>query len=403
MVKGKKDEFTSVYKHENVTSFRSFVRCQILVFSIIAFQVTAVWAQDIAVGLMTRTTVSTVLFSPTDGNYVLLNEKEDTIYVFKSDDAISVAITGDRILVKSAYGLNDTISSVKMVGAGNSPNFHVRFNDDKRDYSYFDRLSISPSGGALKLVNHVSIERYVARVVQSEVGYGAEEEYYKIQSIICRTYATRNLVRHIVDGYDLCDHEHCQVYSGLKPATNEVMKATSATSGLVMVDQKNHLILSAFHANCGGQTANSEDVWREARSYLTSVEDTFCIHSRSAVWDKSMPINEFITQLGFSANPAEVDDWSFNQPDRKKFFTLNTDSVETAQMRRLLQLRSTCFDLQVKDGNVEFAGRGYGHGVGLCQQGAMKMAETGYTYSQILGYYYKGVSLIPTTSLQPEK
>ncbi|MCF8465202.1 MAG: SpoIID/LytB domain-containing protein [Flavobacteriales bacterium] len=403
MVKGKKDEFESVYKHENLISFRSLMRCQILVLSIVYFQTISVFAQDITVRLLERTNVSTVLFSPTDGKYVLINEKEDTIYVFKSDDAISVAIASERLLVKSAYGLNDIVSSVRMVGVGNSPNFHLRFNADKRDHSYFDRLTISVSDGALKLVNHVSIERYVARVVQSEVGYGADEEYYKIQSIICRTYATRNLVRHVVDGYDLCDHEHCQVYSGLKPATNEVMKATSATSGLVMVDQNNNLILSAFHANCGGQTANSEDVWREARSYLTSVEDTFCTGSRSAVWHKSMPVNEFVTQLGFSTNLAESADWSFKQPNRKKYFTLNADSVETAQMRRLLQLRSTYFDLQVRDGNVEFAGRGYGHGVGLCQQGAMKMAEIGYSYSQILGYYYKGVSLIPTTSLQPEK
>ncbi|HAP69792.1 MAG TPA: hypothetical protein DCR04_08725 [Flavobacteriales bacterium] len=72
-------------------------------------------------------------------------------------------------------------------------------------------------------------------------------------------------------------------------------------------------------------------------------------------------------------------------------------------MRRLLQLRSTYFDLKVNNGNVEFVGRGYGHGVGLCQQGAMEMAESGYTYSQILGYYYKGVSLIQMISLQPEK
>ena len=403
MVNGKKYEFISVYKHGNATCFRQLLRRQILAVSMIFFQVASVYAQDIAIGLMTRTNMTTVLFSPNESKYVLLNEKEDTIYVFKSDDAISVAIVGDRLLLKSPYGLNDTVSSVKMVGSGNSPNFRVRFNDEKRDHSYFDRLTVSALNGVLKLVNHVSIERYVARVVQSEVGYGAEEEYYKIQSIICRTYATRNLVRHVVDGYDLCDHEHCQVYSGLKPATNEVMKATSATSGLVMVDPKNELILSAFHANCGGQTANSEDVWKESRSYLTSVEDTFCIHSRSAVWDKSMPLTELITQLGFATKTGEVGDWSFNQPNRRKYFTLKTDSVETAQMRRLLQLRSTYFDLHVKDGNAEFAGRGYGHGVGLCQQGAMKMAESGYTYSQILGYYYKGVSLIPFTSLQPGK
>lgn len=403
MVNSKQHEFTSDYKHAKTAMFHQLIRCVILVVSISVIPSSAVWAQDIAIGLMNRKTISTFLFSPTASKYVLLNEGGDTIYVFRSDDAISVSAIGDALLVKSPYGLNDTVASVQLIGSGNSPNFRVRFNDEKRDLTYFDELSISVSDGALKVVNHVSIERYVARVVQSEVGYGAAEEYYKIQSIICRTYAVRHLERHVLDGYDLCDHEHCQVYSGLRPATNEVLKATSATSGLVMVDPQNELILSAFHANCGGQTSNSEDVWREPRSYLTSVEDTFCLKERSAVWEKTMPINEFITQLGFKTNAADLENWRFKQSDRKKYLTIGSDSVETAQMRRLLQLRSTYFDLKVKDGNVEFTGRGYGHGVGLCQQGAMKMAESGYNYSQILGYYYKGVSLIPYTSLQPEK
>lgn len=403
MFNTKKHEFVSDYKHEKMTQIQHLVRCSMLAISIMALQISAVLAQDIAVGLMNRKAVSSLLFSPTDSKYVLLDEAGDTIYVFKSDDAISISVLEERLLVKSPYGLNDTLLSLKLVGYGNSPNFRVRFGDEKRDYNYFDKLFVSASKGSLQVINHVGIERYVARVVQSEVGYGAAEEYYKIQSIICRTYAVRNLIRHALDGYDLCDHEHCQVYSGLKPATNEVMKATSATSGLVMVSKENDLILSAFHANCGGQTSNSEDVWRESRSYLTSVQDTFCLQSRSAVWNKTVPVNEFITQLGFKTDTAGLEHWSYNQPDRKKYFVLKTDSVETAQMRRLLQLRSTYFDLKVNNGNVEFTGRGYGHGVGLCQQGAMKMAESGYTYSQILGYYYKGVSLIPMTSLQAEK
>lgn len=403
MVNSKQYEFTSVYKHTKTILIHQLKRCTILAFSIIICAGSTVYAQHIGIGLMDRKTVSNLLFSPTGSKYVLLNEDRDTVYVFRTDDAMAVSVIGNQLLVKSPYGLNDTVTTVHLVGSGNSPNFRVRFNDEKRDHSYFDALSISVSGDGLNVVNGVSIERYVARVVQSEVGYGAAEEYYKIQSIICRTYAVRNLERHAVDGYDLCDHEHCQVYSGLKPATNEVLKATSATSGLVMVDGENELILSAFHANCGGQTSNSEDVWREPRSYLTSVEDTFCLKARSAVWDKTMPINEFITQLGFKTDTTGLTNWSYNQPNRNKYFALRTDSVETAQMRRLLQLRSTYFDVNVKNGNVELQGRGFGHGVGLCQQGAMKMAENGYTYSQILGYYYKGVSLTPFTALQPEK
>lgn len=400
MVKAEKDtNHTEISKVRQSAVAPSF-RCLLLTFSILV-TVFSVNGQEITIGLMSRKAINSLLFSPNSGTYVLLNENADTLYRFRSDDAMSVSVLGDRILVKSPYGLNDTVQKFSVVGSGISPSFRLRFNEEKLDHGYIDRLNISLKDGKLQLIDEVSIERYVGRVVQGEVGHGAAEEYYKIQSIICRTYATRNLERHALDGFDLCDNEHCQVFSGLKKTSDEVVKATSATSGLVMVDPENNLILSAFHANCGGQTANSENVWKESRSYLTAVNDTFCLKSRSAVWDKSMPLEELLAQLGFATDTAGLDGWKFEQHDRKKFFTLQKDSIETAQMRRLLQLRSTFFDLTVKDGKAEFSGRGYGHGVGLCQQGAMKMAESGYTYSQILGYYYKGVSLIPFTSLRP--
>lgn len=400
MVKAKKD--TNRTKTSIVCSadvYRS-LRCLLVPVSILA-TFFSIQAQDITVGLMPRKDISSVLFSPNNGSYVLTNETSDTLYRFRSDDAMSVSVVGENLLVKSPYGLNDTVRKVSVVGSGISPSFRLRFNDEKQDHGYIDRLNISVKNGKLMLVDQVSIERYVGRVVQGEVGYGAADEYYKIQSIICRTYATRNLERHATEGFDLCDNEHCQVFSGLKKTSDEVVKATSATSGLVMVDPENKLILSAFHANCGGQTANSEDVWKESRSYLTAVNDTFCLKSRSANWEKSMSVDELLAQLGFATDTTGLDGWKFDQENRKKFFVLKEDSIETAQMRRLLQLRSTFFDLTVKDRNAEFTGRGYGHGVGLCQQGAMKMAENGYTYSQILGYYYKGVSLIPFTSLKP--
>ena len=129
MVNGNMYQFFFDFKHGKVAWHQSLLRCFILVFSIIAFQLPSVFAQDIAVGLMNRKVISTFLFSPTDGKYVLLTEGGDTVYIFKSDDAISVSAVGERLLVKSPYGLNDTISSLQLFGSGNSPNFRVRFNN----------------------------------------------------------------------------------------------------------------------------------------------------------------------------------------------------------------------------------------------------------------------------------
>lgn len=355
------------------------------------------------IGLMAKKPVQNAMVSPQEGSYILQKEELDTVYKFRSDDAVSFTVFEDQIIAKSVYGFNDTLKWLKVSGSGLNPTIKMRLESDKKEHKYFGSIKVSAKNGTLNLVNDLNVDTYVGMVVQAEVGYGAVEEYYKIQSIICRTYAMRNLERHALDGYDLCDNEHCQVFSGLKQPTNEVIKATAATSGSVMVDPESQLILSAFHANCGGQTSNSEDVWRESRSYLTSVEDTFCLGSRSAVWNKSIPLNEFLSQIGFSVDLEINDGWSFSQSDRKKHFAIGVDSVETSKMRRFLQLKSTYFNLDIKGGVVKLYGRGYGHGVGLCQQGAMKMAEHGYSYSQILGYYYKGVSLVPISTLQAEK
>jgi stage II sporulation protein D len=355
---------------------------------------------QVRVGILEKQELRSVLISHSQGKYVLTNQLSDTVYTFRTDDAVSISQIGDQLVAKSAYGLNDTLSKCYLIGSGNGAAFKMRVGEEPQDLLYYDSMQILPEAKGLRLINAVDVERYVSRVVQAEVGYGAAEEYYKIQSIICRTYAIRNLERHALNGYDVCDHEHCQVYSGTKNPTDEVVKATAATAGLVMLSAENDLILSAFHSNCGGQTSNSKDVWKEERSYLKSVNDTFCLSSRSAAWEKSIDLAEFSAQLGWS-NEALSNGFAWKQTDRKKYFSVGADSVGTANMRRLFGLRSTYFDIDITDGNVNLTGRGYGHGVGLCQQGAMKMAEAGYTYSQILGYYYKGVSLAPISSLQP--
>ncbi|MCB0756516.1 MAG: SpoIID/LytB domain-containing protein [Flavobacteriales bacterium] len=388
-----------VFKHSLSTTFQSFLRCSLLLISITLVATDFCKAQ-IRIGLFSEMDINTILISPMEGKYFLLNTKSDAVYRFRSDDAVSISANGSKFIAKSAYGLNDTLEAAFLIGSGNKPSFKTRVNDEKRDGVFYESLQISSVDGKLKLVNAVDVERYVSRVVQAEVGYGAAEEYYKIQSIICRTYAIRNLERHALDGYDVCDNMHCQVYSGQKNPTDEVVKATAATAGLVMLSKENDLVLSAFHANCGGQTANSEDVWKEERSYLKSVNDTFCLSSRSATWEKSIPIDEFFNQLGWRETTM-ASGWKWQNEHRKKYFVLDTDSIETVKMRRLFGLRSTYFDAEALDGNIHLHGKGYGHGVGLCQQGAMKMAESGYSYSQILGYYYKGVSLIPISGLKP--
>ena len=92
--------------------------------------------------------------------------------------------------------------------------------------------------GSLKVRNEVELENYVAGVVEMEAGSNHTLEYYKVQAIICRTYALSNLRRHETERYNLCDNVHCQVYKGNNRLNQQITEATLQTKNLVLVDKK---------------------------------------------------------------------------------------------------------------------------------------------------------------------
>ena len=153
--------------------------------------------------------------------------------------------------------------------------------------NYEDNLMITihPYYHYMKLINNIDIDNYVAGVVESEVGKRPPVEYFKLQAIICRTYALKNIDKHKDDGFSLCDKVHCQAYHG-KPKSDLIKEAAIATNGVVIVDSDINLITATFYSNCGGQTANSEEVWKRPLYYLRTVKDTFCLHENNAVWTK---------------------------------------------------------------------------------------------------------------------
>ena len=136
--------------------------------------------------------------------------------------------------------------------------------------------------GSLQLINNVEFETYIAGVVQSEI-YGKQTDIFRIQAIISRTWALRNMGKHRADGYNFCDHVHCQAYHNrcIRP---DIMMGAIQSSGETLVDQFGALIETPFHSNSGGETANSEDVWRAALPYLRSVADTFSYRMRQSDW-----------------------------------------------------------------------------------------------------------------------
>ena len=262
---------------------------------------------------------------------------------------------------------------------------------------YDDDLKITATGGYLKIINHVGLEHYVAGVVQSEGGGSSKDvEFYQVQAITCRTYALNNHKKHTEEGFNLCDGVHCQVYKG-KAKNSDILLAAMRTSGEVITDESKRMISASFHSNCGGQTVNSEDVWSIATPYLKSIRDTFCVEMPHAEWNFEMPKKEWLKYLedtfdyDVSEEGALDEVLAFSQDKRKIFMA---DSIPLKKIRSDLNLNSTYFSLSVQDSMVVFEGKGFGHGVGMCQEGAINMVRQGYSYEDIIHYYYKNVEIV---------
>lgn len=248
----------------------------------------------------------------------------------------------------------------------------------------------------LMIVNLVDMDNYLSGVVESEGGGKRELEYYKVQAIMSRTYAAKYSSKHALEGFDLCDQVHCQAYHSMMRFTPNIDIAVKQTSGIIMVDEHEKHIDAYFHANCGGQTCLPEYVWNNSVPYLSTFKDTFCIYTRQATWTKKIPKSDWRNFLVGEYN-FPVDDpryarqlYNFDQEDRLAFYVSPTLGIPLRDIRMKFGLKSTYFSVHEEGGYVVLSGRGFGHGVGMCQEGAMKMASFGYTYKQISLFYFPG-------------
>jgi stage II sporulation protein D len=253
----------------------------------------------------------------------------------------------------------------------------------------------------MQILNLIEQEDYVASVVESEIGNNTSAEFLKAQSILCRTYALSHLERHADNGYNLCDQVHCQAYKGKGRFNNNIKPAIDSTHNQVLVDANNRLIVAAYHSNCGGMTTSADQVWSKPISYLQPVVDTFCLEGSHANWTMTITIQEwkeYLAKKGLLLQPADslrLDSvYSFQCFKRSDVFRYGNQLLPMKEIRSDWKLKSSWFGLTVTSDTVSFHGRGFGHGVGLCQEGAMNMARHGYSCYDIINYYYGDVRVL---------
>ncbi len=355
-------------------------------------------AEYINIGILNSKKITEFTFSVRAGKYALFSSK-GKVKEFNSGESIIIKRSSTSISVYQNGSLLGNFSKINLMGLGWYNHFMIGSEQlDNLDRRYDDNLKVSFNSAQLTLINNIDLDNYVAGVVEAEVGRKPPKEYFKLQAIICRTYALSNTHKHLYEGYNLCDEVHCQAYHG-KTFFSNIVDAAMQTRGAVIVDSDIQLITAAFHSNCGGQTVNSEDVWTKSLYYLRSIEDTFCLNKRNSTWEKEIDIgmwNNYIASATASL-PKDSIKGAYYSPVRSKY--LLNSNLAFEDLRNKFKLRSTFFNFYEDNSSVKLMGRGYGHGVGLCQEGAMEMAARGYTYSEILHYYYSGVHIIDLAAL----
>jgi len=301
------------------------------------------------------------------------------------------------------------------------PNNQNRAEDS--NFSASPRPPVSESPIRVHLVTEnvtreLSLEDYVTGVMRAEGTMESEPEALKALAISVRTFALKNAGRHARDGYDFCSTTHCQRYVGAPasmqvdrahPARTEapLLAAVHATEGQVLRDDRGELIDSYFGASCGGETANVATLWGTAPAkYLPGVRDQFCESGPHAHWTDQISRADLLRALQADSRTDvghRLDQIVVSERDdtgRAEFITIEGEQRKIVRgwdfkiiVGRTLGwnvLKSSRFEVSHNGSNFVFRGSGFGHGLGLCQEGAHVMAARGSSYQRILEKYFPG-------------
>jgi SpoIID/LytB domain protein len=259
----------------------------------------------------------------------------------------------------------------------------------------------------------VPLEEYVLGVLRAEASFEDRIEALKCLAIVSRTYALRNAGRHHGLGYDFCNLTHCERYTETPmKGDRDVLarRAVGETEGQVLWDERGALVDPYFHASCGGMTADIGTLWGvPAPGYLRGVRDDYCRSMPNNAWVQRIPVERLARALQ-SDSKTNIGSRLTGIQIVKRDHTGRAELVQLDGTRRAVvrgwdfkmilgrslgwnMIKSSRFEVSRDGADFVFRGSGFGHGLGLCQEGAHEMARLGFSYSQIISHYFPGTSL----------
>lgn len=304
--------------------------------------------------------------------------------------------------------------------------------------AYRGKLRLKWTAEGIEAVNELPADSYLAGVIPSEVPFTYPAEALKAMAVVARTYASSHLGRHSGEGFDVCSEVHCQVYRGLAQENPSTTQAVLATRGEMLYFQ-DRAADTTFHACCGGHGVDVQATWPKSgpiaylegsydqlpsspiadlsqedrfRQWLDARHPAYCSGAGRFRWEEQMAWTALETKLKQSLAIDTLKGISVTRRDRSgrvaeltvqaepKDVVVEGDAVRWITSGGKIGaggLQSSLFYLDISgDGparQVRIRGGGWGHGVGLCQEGAAGRARAGQNYRQLLAHYYPGTQL----------
>ncbi|MBI5213036.1 MAG: SpoIID/LytB domain-containing protein [Nitrospirae bacterium] len=262
---------------------------------------------------------------------------------------------------------------------------------------YSGVIEVWKGNNGLYIVNEVSLEDYIKGVVAAEVGSSWDIEALKAQAVVSRTYALNQKLNNGKMPYHLTSSVLHQVYkSGNAPES--IAKAVDETKGEILT-YEGKPIVAYYHSTSGGMTEDPSEVFGKSYPYLKPVE-TSCELSPYFMWEKRIPVSD-IEKASSSVQIKDIIIESYTASNRARTLKIIAESGEYSipakDLRKNLgwdKLPSTMITniIRSEDAYI-FEGKGYGHGVGMCQWTALNLAKKGMSYREIISKFYPGATI----------
>ena len=345
------------------------------------------------------------------------------IFVRQKNEELHITASKGKLKIKTKSKRQQTADRRVFKATGTSASDCIAIATDKAGLNkacYNGEFIVTANGNKLNAINVIDIEDYLRGVVPYEIGKLDESKFeaLKAQAVAARTYAYKHFGSRVAQGFDVYADTRDQVYKGLHSATALTDKAVRETDGVVMT-YNGEFITAYYHSTCGGETEGVVTWGRPDHPYLKNKPDLrpdgtpWCRESSYSEWTREFTEDELRDLFQINAKEAKANVPSFSSiksmhiQDTLKSGRIHTLVIETNngsftakadKIRWLFKrggtiLPSSFFRIHKNGNDWILKGKGFGHGVGLCQMGARARAQAGQSYIQILTHYYPGITL----------